>query len=79
MEKVKDGVREKYRGGGEKGWRRQRGRGIVEGEGGEGCISCELKQNGNESCNSCASLAGLVLCFITCFILLVITPLHNLY
>ena len=26
-------------------------------------------------CNSCASLAGLVLCFIACFILLVITPL----
>ena len=28
------------------------------------------------SCNSCASLAGLVLCFIVCFILLVIAPLH---
>jgi len=26
-------------------------------------------------CNSCESLAGLVLCFITCFILLVIAPL----
>jgi len=26
-------------------------------------------------CNSCASLAGLVLCFIACFILLVIAPL----
>ena len=26
-------------------------------------------------CNSCASLAGLVLCFIVCFILLVIAPL----
>ena len=26
----------------------------------------------NESCNSCASLAGLVLCFIACFTLLVI-------
>ena len=25
---------------------------------------------------SCASLAGLVLCFIACFILLVIAPLH---
>ena len=29
----------------------------------------------NEGCNSCASLAGLVLCFIACFILLVIAPL----
>jgi len=30
------------------------------------------------SCNKmhCASLAGLVLCFIACFILLVIAPLH---
>jgi len=28
-------------------------------------------------CNSCASLAGLVLSFIACFILLVITPLPN--
>jgi len=27
--------------------------------------------------NSCASLAGLVLCFIACFILLVITPLNS--
>jgi len=27
-------------------------------------------------CNSCASLAGLVLCFIAGFILLVIAPLH---
>jgi len=26
-------------------------------------------------CNSCASLAGLVLCFIACFVLLVIAPL----
>ena len=26
-------------------------------------------------CNGCASLAGLVLCFIACFILLVIAPL----
>ena len=26
-------------------------------------------------CNSCASLAGLVLCFVACFILLVIAPL----
>ena len=28
-------------------------------------------------CNSCASLAGLVLCFIACFILLVIAHLHT--
>jgi len=28
-------------------------------------------------CNSCASLAGLVLCFIACFILLVIAPLYK--
>jgi len=28
-------------------------------------------------CNSCASLAGLVLCFIACFILLVIVPLAD--
>ena len=28
----------------------------------------------NEGCNSCASLAGLALCFIACFILLVIAP-----
>jgi len=34
-----------------------------------------LKQNANEGCNSCASLAGLVLFFIACFILLVIAPL----
>jgi len=32
--------------------------------------------NANEGCNSCASLAGLVLCFIACFILRVIAPLH---
>ena len=38
-------------------------------------IGCKLKQNSNESCNSCASLAGLVLCFIACFILLVMAPL----
>ena len=31
-------------------------------------IGCKVKQN------SCASLAGLVLCFIACFILLVISP-----
>ena len=33
---------------------------------------CKLKQNANEGCNSCASLAGLVLSFIACFIFLVI-------
>jgi len=37
-------------------------------------IGCKLKQNANEGCNSCASLAGLVLSFIACFILLVIAP-----
>jgi len=41
--------------------------------------ACKLKQNANEGCNTCASLAGLVLsfivCFIVCFILLVIAPL----
>ena len=41
-------------------------------------IGCKLKQNANEGCNSCASLAGLVLCFIACFILLVIAPLGSL-
>jgi len=35
---------------------------------------CKLKQNANEGCNSCASLAGLVLRFIACFVLLVIAP-----
>jgi len=40
-------------------------------------IGCKLKQNANEGCNSCASLAELVLCFIACFILLVIAPLLN--
>jgi len=30
-------------------------------------IGCKLKQNANEGCNSCASLAGLVLCFIACY------------
>jgi len=29
-------------------------------------IGCKLKQNANEGCNSCASLAGLVLSFIAC-------------
>jgi len=42
-------------------------------------IGCKLKQNANEGCNSCASLAGLVLsfivCFIACSILLEIGPL----
>ena len=39
-------------------------------------VRCHLPQakNANEGCNSCASLAGLVLSFITCFILLVIAP-----
>ena len=37
-------------------------------------IGCKLKQNANEGCNSCASLAGLVVSFIACFILLVIAP-----
>jgi len=41
-------------------------------------IGCKLKQNANEGCNSCASLAGLVLrSFIACFILLVIAPLYG--
>ena len=31
-------------------------------------IDCKLKQNANEGCNSCASLAGLVLSFIVLFI-----------
>ena len=34
----------------------------------------KLKQNANEGCNSCASLAGPLLSFIACFILLVIAP-----
>ena len=37
-------------------------------------IGCKLKQNADEGCNSCASVAGLVLCFIACFILLLIAP-----
>jgi len=40
-------------------------------------IGCKLKQNANEGCSSCARLAGLVLSFIACFILLVIAPLDN--
>jgi len=39
---------------------------------------CKLKQNANEGCNSCASLATLILSFIACFILPVITPLLQL-
>jgi len=39
-------------------------------------MGCKLKQNANEGCNSCASLAGVVLSFIACFILLVIAPLE---
>jgi len=39
-------------------------------------IGCKLKQNANEGRNSCASLAGLVLSFIACFILLVSAPLE---
>jgi len=38
-----------------------------------------LKQNANEGCNSCASLAGLVLSFTACFILLVIAPQATTY
>jgi len=38
-------------------------------------IGCKLKQTVNEGCNSCASLAGFVLTFIACFILLVVAPL----
>jgi len=34
----------------------------------------KLQRNANEGCNSCASLARLVLSFIACFILLVIAP-----
>jgi len=37
-------------------------------------LGCKLKQNANEGCNSCASLALLVLSFTVCFILLVIAP-----
>jgi len=40
-------------------------------------IGCKLQQNANIGCNSCASFAGLILCFIASFILglLVIAPL----
>jgi len=34
----------------------------------------QAKTNANDGCNSCASLAGLVLSFIACLILLVIAP-----
>ena len=42
-------------------------------------IGYKLKQNASEGCNSCASLAGLVLSFVACFILLVIAPLQHLF
>jgi len=38
-------------------------------------IGCKLKQNAIKGCDSCAILAGLVLSFIACFILLVIAHL----
>jgi len=38
-------------------------------------IGCRLKQNANDGCNSCANCAGLVLCFIASFIVVVIAPL----
>jgi len=37
-------------------------------------IGCKLKQNANEGCSSCASVSGLVICFIAGFILRVIAP-----
>ena len=40
-------------------------------------IGCKLKQNANEGCNGCVSLAELVSCFIACFVLLVIAPLDE--
>jgi len=40
-------------------------------------ICCKPKQNANKGCSSCASLAGLVLSFTACFILLVIAPLSR--
>ena len=42
-------------------------------------IGYKLKQNANEGCNSCASHAGLVLCFIVRFVLRVIAPLCQLF
>jgi len=47
----------------------------LDGTGRYAVIGCKLKQNASEGCNSCASLAGLVLSFTACFILLVIAPL----
>jgi len=38
-------------------------------------LQAKTKCNEDCNCNSCASLAGLVLCFIACFIVLVIAPL----
>jgi len=43
-------------------------------------IGCKLKQNANESCNSCAIVVQVLqdlFCFIASFILLVIGPLHG--
>ena len=40
-------------------------------------IGCKLKQNADEGCISCATLAGLVLSTVACFILLVIAPLAH--
>jgi len=43
-------------------------------------IGCKLKQNANEGCNSCASLAGprlvlsFIVSFIACLIVVVIPP-----
>jgi len=42
-----------------------------------GLAKDKLKQNANEGCDSCAILAGLVLCFIACFVLLVIALLES--
>jgi len=39
-------------------------------------IGCKLKQNANEGCNSCATVVQV--CFIACFVLLVIAPLAAL-
>jgi len=41
-------------------------------------IGCKLKQNANEGCSSFASIAGLVLSFIACYILLVIATVRRL-
>jgi len=43
-------------------------------------IGCNLKQNANEECNSCACLAGhglvssFIVSFIACFLVVVIPP-----